>query len=309
MSHIRALARALGGDVVSQDQLLCPGPGHSPKDRSLSVWLISGGFRVHSYVGDDWALCKDYVRQRLGLPQWQPGDERDRRVGSSQIAAFDRTAVEFESGHRQYDADQLNRIKRARDIWNAARDPRGTLGERYLESRALMLDAAIASNVLRYHPQCPWRDEDAGTTTVPALIAPFRSLDTDEITAIQRVALTADGDKIGRRMLGIVHRCAVKFDSASTELAIGEGIETCLAARQLGHAPAWALGSVGMISKFPLVQGVTHLKILGETGEASANAIRFCGNRWYAARRTVQIVMPSLGSDLNDELMLKVAAA
>jgi len=33
---VRAAARALGGDVVGRDQILCPGPGHSPRDRSLA---------------------------------------------------------------------------------------------------------------------------------------------------------------------------------------------------------------------------------------------------------------------------------
>ena len=76
-----------------------------------------------------------------------------------------------------------------------------------------------------------------------------------------------------------------------------------MAARQLGHAPAWALGSVGGISRFPLIEGVTCLRILGEAGEASARAIEFCGRRWHAAGRRVQLVMPRTGSDLNDQLM------
>lgn len=104
-------------------------------------------------------------------------------------------------------------------------------------------------------------------------------------------------------MLGLVHRSAVKLDLAGSTLAIGEGVETCIAARMLGHAPAWATGSVGMISKFPLIDGVNTLRILGETGEASAEAIRHCGNRWHAAGRKVQVVMPDTGSDLNDQLM------
>jgi putative DNA primase/helicase len=123
------------------------------------------------------------------------------------------------------------------------------------------------------------------------------------VTAVQRVALTADGAKIGRRMLGVVHRAAVKLDQAGDTLHVGEGIETCLAARQLGHAPAWALGSVGAIAKFALIDGVDRLAILGETGTASANAIQLCGQRWHAAGRKVQVIMPDTGSDLNDELM------
>ena len=94
-----------------------------------------------------------------------------------------------------------------------------------------------------------------------------------------------------------------KVDAASASLSIGEGVETALAARQLGLAPVWAMGSVGMVSKFPLIDDVTTLRILGETGEASAQAIRLCGNRWSRAGRQVAIIMPTIGDDLNSELM------
>jgi len=107
-------------------------------------------------------------------------------------------------------------------------------------------------------------------------------------------------------MLGVVHRAAVKLDPVGNTLHIGEGVETCLASRILGHAPTWALGSVGMIAQFPLVDGVARLRILGENDAASARASKLCGNRWHAAGRKVQIVTPDPGcGDLNDELMAK----
>jgi hypothetical protein len=60
MTSLASLAKALGGEVC-RNQVLCPGPGHSPIDRSLSVRLVSGtpdGFLVHSFAGDDWKLCQ-----------------------------------------------------------------------------------------------------------------------------------------------------------------------------------------------------------------------------------------------------------
>lgn len=106
-------------------------------------------------------------------------------------------------------------------------------------------------------------------------------------------------------MLGIVRRAAVKFDAVGHDLIIGEGVETCMAARQLGHRPAWALGSVGAISFFPIIDGVKRLLILGETGKASEEAIRLCGRRWHRARRRVQVIVPDVGSDINDELIAR----
>ena len=183
-------------------------------------------------------------------------------------------------------------------------DPRGSIAEQYLNGRRLELTSDLAGHVLRFHPRCPWRNEDGRSERVPALIAAFRSIDDDEITAIHRIALNPDCTKRDRRMLGVVHRTAVKLDPGDGDtLAIGEGVETCMAGRQLGYAPAWALGSVGAISFFPLLKNVKTLLIFAETGKASADAIQFCGRRWYRAHRRVRIVRPSVGSDLNDQLI------
>jgi putative DNA primase/helicase len=164
--------------------------------------------------------------------------------------------------------------------------------------------------VLRFHPRCPWKNEDTGKIDfIPALIVPFRSIDDDAVTAIHRIALKPFCAKPERRMLGIVHRTAIKIDALGEQLAIGEGVETCMAARQLGYAPAWALGSVGAIPSFPIINGVKTLLLLGERGDASAKAIRICGSIWKKARRRVQVVMPDPKfSDLNDVLIAEKAS-
>jgi Toprim domain len=305
MLDLRTIATALGGEVTGH-QVLAPGPGHSPRDRSLSVTFNpDGSFVVFSHAGDDPIECKDHVRARLGLPPWQPGDGQDRRVEPSRVRTFDRATVDREAEYRPRSEDDLTRIAMATRLWDDAQEPRGTAAERYLNSRALELTAELAGPVLRFHPRCPWRNEDTGRTErIPALLAAFRSIDDDAITGIHRIALNNDGTKIGRRMLGVVHRAAVKLDPLGPEIAIGEGVETCLAARQLGiKPPCWALGSVGAISFFPLLKGVKRLMILGETGRASRDAIRLCVLRWRDAGRQACVTMPEIGSDLNDELM------
>lgn len=306
---IRAVAQALGGNVIGRDKVAAPGPGHSGHDRSLVVTLDANapdGFVVHSHCGDDWQLCKDYVRERLGLPQWHPGDGRDRRVEPARRNAFDRAAINAESERRERTEGDLVRIARARAIWDEAVDPRGTVAEAYLAARKLVLGDDVVGTVLRFNPRTPWRDEDSGETVyIPALIAAFRSVDDDAITGVHRIRLDQPQrwPKAERRMLGVVHRAAVKLAPASDVLHIGEGVETCMAARQLGYTPAWALGSVGAIAHFMVIDGVNTLRILGETGTASAQAIGHCGQRWHRGGRKVQVVMPDAGNDLNDQLM------
>jgi len=187
----------------------------------------------------------------------------------------------------------------------------------YLTARALDLPDDLAGAALRFHPRCPWRNEDTGKTErIPALLAAFESIDTDDITAIHRIRLDQPQrwPKADRRMLGLVHRAAVKLDPVATTLIIGEGVETCMAARQcmatgdLERAPVWALGSVGAISFFPVLDGVKRLIILGESGEASAQAVRLCGRRWQHAGRRVQVLYSEIGSDVNDALMMEKIA-
>ena len=83
MLTLQAVARALQGEQTT-NEVIAPGPGHSAKDRSLSVKLDSAapdGFIVHSFAGDDPIACRDYVRERLSLPAFKP---EARNGGSSE---------------------------------------------------------------------------------------------------------------------------------------------------------------------------------------------------------------------------------
>ncbi len=66
---LEQIAGALGGEI-NGEQVRAPGPGHSIKDRSLVITIdgaAPGGFVVHSFAGDDWKICKDYITEKLGL--------------------------------------------------------------------------------------------------------------------------------------------------------------------------------------------------------------------------------------------------
>jgi hypothetical protein len=76
MITAREIATALAGDVVSANRVSAPGPGHSSRDRSLSVLIVGSDFVVHSFSNDDWRECRDYVRARLGLPAFSPRRRR-----------------------------------------------------------------------------------------------------------------------------------------------------------------------------------------------------------------------------------------
>ena len=312
MLDLRSIARVLGGDVSGR-QVLAPGPGHSPKDRSLAIGISDtapDGLLIYSHCNDDWRDCRDYVRSKLGLPAWAPGDDREqqRTIKPQYIDKWDFDTIDLEVEQaRHRTEDDLVRIDRAQSFWIEAGDPRGTLGEDYLKSRALLLPDHLAGEVLRFHPRTPWRNENTGRTDfIPCMIAAFRSLDDNIVTAVHRIRLDRSErwPKTERRMFGIVQRAAVQLGAANGKLAIGEGVETCMAAMQLGvEQTAWALGSAGAISFFPVVDGVAELTILGEAGNASDRAVKICGRRWRRASRRVFVSRPKRGSDHNDVLM------
>ena len=57
MIEVRAAARLLGGDVIGRDAVAAPGPGHSPRDRSLTVKFAAKGASCGAQV-DHVALPK-----------------------------------------------------------------------------------------------------------------------------------------------------------------------------------------------------------------------------------------------------------
>jgi hypothetical protein len=188
-------------------------------------------------------------------------------------------------------------------IWHKAGNPRGTIVERYLASRRCELPYGSA---LRFHPSCPWKDDETGEVLrVPAMIALRRSIWTDKPISIHRTRLSPEGIKIDRRGKGAAGGTAIKIDAdaeVAMGLTIGEGIETCLAGRQLGFRPTWALGDANGIKAFPVLPGIEALTILAEQCPVNAGAIQACGERWMAAGREVIVVRPRIGKDVNDAL-------
>jgi hypothetical protein len=188
--------------------------------------------------------------------------------------------------------------------WTESRPIAGTLGERYLrEHRRLALDEDL-SHCVRFHALTPWQDGD-DLLRVPCLIAVYRSVDGDEIVAIQKTRLAPDGSKIGRKMRGPVKDAAIKIDrdeEVTYGVTVGEGLETVLSARALGFRPAWALGSAGAIETFPVLAGIDALTILAETGARSESAVKTCGARWRGAGREVIVTRSRFGSDINDAI-------
>ena len=161
----RSITKARGGDWSGNYGLL-PGPGHSPKDRSLKVWDgPDGGVLVHSFAGDDWRDC----RAHLGL-----GSDRAR-------------GVHHQRPTRPVERDpEPDRTGAALEIWRASRSVSGTAIERYLVGRGITIPVPPS---IRYHPGL--RHGPTGLT-FEALVAGICGLD-HQVVGVHRVYLLPGG--------------------------------------------------------------------------------------------------------------------
>ena len=191
--------------------------------------------------------------------------------------------------------DDGERTRRALQLWGDAGPLEGTLGARYLASRGL--DCEGLDHALRFLPRCPFGEE-----RLPCIVALMRDAVTDEPTGIHRTALSLDGAKIGRKMLG---RAGVVMIDESADVTLGlgiaEGIETALSVRASGWRPVWACLSAGGIERFPPLDGIEHLTVFADNDEAGLRAARLCAGYWRASGRRAAVRAPAAaGEDFND---------
>ena len=99
MPSLHRIAQALGGDVRG-GQVIAPAPGHSPADRGMSIKLSDDapdGFVVKLFNEGDPIAAKDYIRNKLGMPPWQPNGKGGKGY-ISPGKEMARAAVELRNG-------------------------------------------------------------------------------------------------------------------------------------------------------------------------------------------------------------------
>lgn len=275
MMGLHALAQRLGGEVSGADIHL-PGPGHSPKDRSLSLRVSDRGFILHSFAGDPWQECRDYVESLAG----------------GHPVMFDA---------RPQEVPQTDKKAKALSIWAESQPWQGSLVETYLNRRGVALPSDCAD--VRFNPSCYM-----GREMVPAMVALVRSVSTREPLAIHRTHLNLDGSKgrldrmaLGQMADGVV--MLTPYTRVWMDLGIGEGIETALSLRKLPDLedlPVWASLNAGQLAKFHLAN-IDDLVIAVDHDPAGIRAADTCAQRAADHGTNVTLITPTnLKTDLND---------
>ena len=286
MISLRTLAAALGGDV-SGHGVLAPGPGHSPRDRSLSIVASAAspcGFIVHSHAGDDWRDCHSYVCERLGLPAFKAPERRPVNALQNTYDNLERKPAYFNARH-EYSISTVGAPKAAmRDkaalaarLWNT-RNPITEDCPAWLYLRQTRGYAGAIPATLGYLP--------ANGKHAPAMIAAFGFCEEPEpglidppanVTGVHITRLTPDGSKSPedkpKIMLGPSAGLPIVLAPVNDLLgmAITEGIEDGLSVFAETGLGIWAAGSAGNIPKIAAaipsyVECVTIFAHRDETG-------------------------------------------
>jgi hypothetical protein len=293
---LNELAKQLHADI-NGPWLNVRAPGHSTSDRSLGIRFDPSaphGFRISSLAGDDPVVCRKHVLKLLA------------KVASG-------GAIEIEMQETlATDAGQRERIARALLIWEAAQPvvPKQCLT--YLAARGISISfETFAPGVLRFHPTCPM----GGGSSVPAMVARVNDVITGEFSGIHRTALSDDfsvkrvmpDNRPSRMVMGVAKGSAVQLFACSKHLGIAEGVETALSAHRIFKMPVWAAMSASGIRDFPVIHGVTFLRIFADHDNAGRSAARMCKRRYEAAGTIVEIrYPPEPNSDWNDFLIKEI---
>jgi AAA domain len=223
---LQQIARALGGEVVGV-QVIAPGPGHSPGDRSLSVKLSASapdGFVVHSFAGDDPLVCRDYVRKRSGLPPFKPNGKTkpartityDYRDASGEFR-YRKTRRDYPDGSKDfyfekpsrnggpallYGAERLADLGQGQPVWIVEGEQKVDR-LRDLGASAVSGDSGAQSKWLPEHaellrglPVILWPDSDPpGERYVANAAAAIRAVNPDADVRVVRPFGPPDGKK------------------------------------------------------------------------------------------------------------------
>ncbi|MEO0426181.1 MAG: toprim domain-containing protein [Pseudomonadota bacterium] len=201
-------------------------------------------------------------------------------------------------------AEQEKMQARARALWCQSQSGRGTLVERYLQSRSIK---AQVPESLRFHPAC-WHKPTAQCH--PAMIAAVMLAGDSEPVAIHRTFLDPAGVKApfdsSKMMLGPVGGGAVRLSEDSGPLIVAEGIETALSlldALASERPSVWAALSATGMEGLRLPERSGALVVAADGDDAGRRAACKLACAAHANGWKVEMMTAPEWADFNDVAM------
>jgi hypothetical protein len=206
----------------------------------------------------------------------------------------------FDASQNDATRDDRARTNAALEVWKASPPAAGTAVDSYLRGRGITLPVATS---IRFHPRLK---HPAGGLW-PGMVALVTNAVDGNPVAIHRTFLSLNAEKAPvepqRMMLGPCRDGVVRLAPAPTDVMVGEGIETCLAAMQATGRPAWAALSTSGLRTLNLPPHLRDVVVLADGDQAGEAAARVAARRWSHEGRRVQIARPPIGLDFNDLLL------
>ena len=287
MYSARAVTKALGGDWHGTYGM-APGPGHSPKDRSLKIIDGPGCEPIfHSFAGEPWWEVTDAIRSMGLLPERRaprPPQHKERHRPPP----------------RRCQPDNSERLKVAHRIWKRTEPIKGTLAERYLQNRGINIELP---EVLRF----AYLKHTNNGLTYPTLVAGVQD-QVGLFSGIHRTYLMQDGmGKAGisspKMALGPIAGGTVRLAPVSNTVALVEGIEDGLAVQQMTGQPAWACLGTSGFKNFEPPDRIKQVILAPDADNGGENVIEAAARRLANMGLDVRTAMPAPGKDWCDMLL------
>ena len=273
---LHSIVAALGGELYCEGRRAnIPAPGHSARDRSVSLLLTDDRVVIHGFGGADWRIVRDHLRD-AGLI-----DQTGRLNGGARRGLSAPTP------------DPHVRFRVAAELWAGCRSIRsGDVADRYLRRRGV----GSALN-LGFHPGAPisvYRPRGRGR---PALVARV-SDGEDRLTGVELTYLDPNGHRtaglrLTRKTVGRVPPgAAVRLAPCAPEMLVGEGVVTTLSAMDRFQLPGWALMAANNLAAWTPPPPVRRLLIAADRGAAGERAAVRLRRRLKTVGLEVRIRLP-----------------
>lgn len=274
------IVRALGGVAYDRgSRATIPGPGHSPHDRSVSLWLSEGRLVIHSFGRSSWREVVDALRLR-GL------------IDSQNRPRF--AVAEYGSVPPPSTAEARTQV--ARRLWSEARPLMRQASMAYVRRRWIQRPAPV-SPALRHHPGIRSAVYADRGRPRPALLAAITD-GAGEVCAVEVTYLDPSGHRatdlnISRKVIGALPPCcAVRLDPAREVLLVGEGVFTTLSASNHFGLPGWALLSTFNLRTWTPPSGVRRVLIAADRGDDGERSARHLHRRLVAYGLAAAVAWP-----------------
>jgi hypothetical protein len=190
-------------------------------------------------------------------------------------------------------------------LWCSADPINGTLGERYLRARGIVIDLPPSIRFLRDAEYLP-------SVRFPALVAAVQGPDRRVIT-VQVTYLDPDGRgkaqvQTQRKTIGALGRGAVRLGAAGDVLGIAEGLETAFSAMQLHGVPTWACLGAARMAILSIPANVRHVFVFADRDGPGHDAAMKAAERFKLAANVSVRFPPEGYGDWNDALLSRGAA-